>query len=96
MEENENLGICPFMSSHDLISCVGYNCELFDMGRECCSFNAKPLVINKYEQAAISRIKDRLKVEVLNLLELKTGWGRVELKSALFDLIDRLPDESSL
>lgn len=94
--ENETLGICPFMSSHDLISCVGYTCETFDKERECCSFNTKPIVINQYESAAISRIKDRFKVELLKILDEKTGWGRVELKQRLFDLIDGLKDESSL
>lgn len=90
--------ICPFLTMRDSkwTACYNISCGIWDSERGCCSFNTKPLHINKYEQATVSRIKDRLKVEVLHLLEGKTGWGRVELKSALFDLIDGLKDESSL
>jgi len=90
------LGICPFMSGMDLISCTGYNCEIFDSVMGCCSFKNKTLVVNEYEQAAVSRFKDRLKTNIEILLNEKTGWGRVEVKNRLFNLIDGLKDESSL
>lgn len=95
-EQNKELGMCPHMSSHDLITCLGYVCEIWDEDRECCSYNSKVLNITIYEKAAVSRIKDRIKVEILRMLEQKTGWGRVELKTALFDLVDGIEDESSL
>ena len=90
------LGICPFMSGMDWVSCTGHNCEIFDSITGCCSFKNKTSIINKHEQSAIIRFKDRLKTNIQILLDEKTGWGRVEVKNRLFNLIDGLKDESSL
>jgi len=87
---------CPLKSTYDVVFCSVENCAIWDMERDCCSFSTKTLVINTYERAAVSRIKDRLKVEMLRVLEAKPGWGKNELKNVLFDLVDGLKDESSL
>lgn len=86
--------MCPILSIHpgspfmDCRKC----CGIFDSERNCCSFNTKSKVINVDSLG----LKNRLKFAVDKLLSEKTGWGRVELKQKLYDLIDGMENESSL
>lgn len=91
--------LCPWLASpqdDDWTGCQNTDCGIWDDERECCSFNTKTKMINVYEHAVLSRFRDRLKVNIDLLLAEKTGWGRVELKERLFNLVDETKDESSL
>ena len=84
--------ICPFLSEYKTVlmskTCLETNCAMWDEERECCSFNTKPIVINKAEGKADDQYKTQLKQNIDILLNEKTGWGRVELKERLLSLID--------
>ena len=70
-------------------TCLGADCAWWD--GYSCSENPAPLLKTRVEledEIKLDIFKEGLKSDIEKILSEKTGWGRIELKKRLFDMID--------